>query len=225
MIKIGALVSGEGTNLQAIFDAIAKNQIDGEVSVVVSNIASAGGLERARKANVPAIHIDHRRFGSRKEFDASVVEVLVGHKVDYVVLAGFMRVVTQVLLDAFPMRVLNIHPALLPAFPGLNAQMQAMQYGARVTGCTVHFVDSGTDTGPVIAQAVIPIVNGDDEDKVRSRLIVYEHFLLTSVLQWLSEGRVSIKPGVRPNDRPRVEVEGVHTAYVFDLPMAELVDP
>jgi len=221
-LKLGVLLSGSGTNFQAILDAIAAKRLDAKVSVVISNVASAGGLERAKAREIPAIVIDHRRYGNRKDFDAAVVEVLVGHDVDYVVLAGFMRVVSNVLLDAFPMRVLNIHPALLPAFAGLNAQSQAYAYGVKISGCTVHFVDAGTDTGPIIAQAVVPILNEDDDESLRQRILNAEHRLLPTVLQWLAEGRVTAKPGPKGNERARVVLEGVEGAFVYDLPMNEL---
>lgn len=221
-LKLGILLSGSGTNFQAILDAIDAKRLDAKVSVVISNVASAGGLERAKAKDIPAIVIDHRRYGNRKDFDAAVVEVLVGHDVDYVVLAGFMRVVSNVLLDAFPMRVLNIHPALLPAFAGLNAQSQAYAYGVKMSGCTVHFVDAGTDTGPIIAQAVVPILNADDDESLRQRILHAEHRLLPTVLQWLAEGRVTAKPGPKGNERPRVVLEGVEGAFVYDLPMNEL---
>jgi len=221
-VRLGVLLSGSGTNLQAILDAIADKRLDAKVCAVLSNVSSAGGLERARKAGIPAIVIDHRRYGSRRDFDTAVVEVLVGHDIEYVVLAGFMRVVSNVLLDAFPMRVLNIHPALLPAFAGLNAQSQAFTYGVKVSGCTVHFVDQGTDTGPIIAQAVVPVLGRDDDESLRQRILAAEHRLLPTVLQWLAEGRVTAKPGVKANDRPRVVLEGVEGAFVYDIPMAEL---
>jgi phosphoribosylglycinamide formyltransferase 1 len=209
-LKIGVLLSGEGSNFQAILDAIAAGTLHARVAVVLSNVASAGGLERARRAQIPAIVIDHRKFASRRDFDDACVEVLVGHDVDYVVLAGFMRVVTSHLLDAFPMRVLNIHPALLPAFPGMNAQSQAIRYGARISGCTVHFVDAGTDTGPIIAQTAVPILSSDDDMSLRQRILVEEHRLLPSVLQWFAEGRVSTSPDPK-GGRPRVVVQGVET--------------
>lgn len=221
-IRLGVLLSGTGTNFQAILEAIDAGRLDAKVCAVISNVASAGGLDRAKARDIPAIVIDHRRYGNRKDFDAAVVEVLVGHGVDYVVLAGFMRVLTSELLDAFPMRVVNIHPALLPAFPGLNAQSQAFSYGVKLAGCTVHFVDAGTDTGPIIAQAVVPVLNGDDDERLRQRILAAEHRLLPTVLQWIAEGRVTAKPGVKPNDRARVVLEGVEGAFVYDVPMNEL---
>jgi phosphoribosylglycinamide formyltransferase-1 len=207
-INIGVLLSGTGTNLQAIIDAIAAKRLDARVAVVISNVASAGGLDRARAANVPTQVIDHRAYTSRKHFDAEVVHALERHGAEWVVLAGFMRVLTPTLLDAFPMRVINIHPALLPSFPGLNAQSQAFQYGVRVAGCTVHFVDNGTDTGPILAQSVVPVLPGDDDEALRKRILGQEHALLTDVLQWIAEGRVTVKPNPM-GGRPRVAINGV----------------
>src|SRR5437867_3043610 len=166
MISIGVLLSGTGTNLQAILDAIGDGRVDAKVVVVISNVASAGGLKRAEHARVPTVIIDHREYVSRREFDAKVVEVLEGHGAEWVVLAGFMRVVTERLLDSFPMRIINIHPSLLPAFPGLNAQTQAFNYGVRFSGCTVHFVDGGTDTGPIVAQCAVPVLPDDNDDRL-----------------------------------------------------------
>ena len=145
---LGVLVSGTGTNLQAILDAIAAGTLKAKVAVVVSNVATAKALDRAKAAKVPAIVVDHKAFADRESFDAAVVEVLRSHGVECVVLAGFMRLITSTLLDAFPNRIVNVHPALLPSFPGTHAQRQALQYGVGVSGCTVHFVDAGMDTGP-----------------------------------------------------------------------------
>jgi phosphoribosylglycinamide formyltransferase-1 len=208
MIVLGVLVSGSGTNLQAILDAIAARTLDARVAIVVSNVEAAGALERARAAGVDTVVVDHKRFADRREFDEAVVRVLRERGVQAVVLAGFMRLVTSVLLDAFPMGVINVHPALLPAFPGVHAQRQALEYGARVSGCTVHFVDTGTDTGPIVAQAVVPVQDDDDEEKLRARILAKEHELLPRVLQWLAEGRVSVEPPSMPVARARVRVRG-----------------
>lgn len=218
-IRLGVLLSGEGTNFQAILDAIAARTLDAEIAVVVSNVASAGGLARAERAGVRTAVIDHKAFRAREDFDHAVVDVLVKHDAQFLVLAGFMRVVTTVLLDAFPMRIVNIHPALLPAFPGLNAQWQAFRYGVKLAGCSVHFVDHGTDTGPVIAQSVVPVLEADDETAVRQRILAAEHKLLVTVLQWIAEGRVTARPGALPNERPRVRLTGVEGAFVGDVPM------
>lgn len=212
MMALGVLVSGGGSNLQAILDAIAAKRLDARVAVVLSNVPGVAALERARRAGVDAVALDHKAFADRKAFDAAVVDVLRAHEVELVVLAGFMRLVTDVLLGAFPMRVVNVHPALLPAFPGVNAQRQALAYGARVTGCTVHFVDGGTDTGPVIAQAAVPVKDGDDEDTLSHRILAREHQLLPQVLQWFAEGRVSVEPAPGGTGRPTVRVRGATTA-------------
>jgi phosphoribosylglycinamide formyltransferase-1 len=212
-LRLGVLVSGSGTNLQAILDAIGSGRLDAQVAVVVSNVAAAGALDRAHAAGVEAVVVDHRAHADRSAFDAAVVEVLRARGVELVVLAGFMRLLTPVLLDAFPMQVVNVHPALLPAFPGVHAQRQALEYGARVTGCTVHFVDGGTDTGPIVAQAAVPVLPGDDEESLRLRILAREHELLPRVLQWIAEGRVTLEAPPSARGRPRVRVRGEDTAF------------
>ncbi len=212
LLKLGVLVSGSGTNLQAILDAIASGRLDAQLVVVVSNVAGAGALDRARAAGVEAVVVDHKTHADRRAFDAAVVQALRARGVDLVVLAGFMRLLTGVLLDAYPMRVVNVHPALLPAFPGVHAQRQALDYGARVTGCTVHFVDGGTDTGPIVAQAAVPVLAGDDEESLRVRILAREHELLPLVLQWIAEGRVTVDSPPPGGGRPRVRVRGASTA-------------
>jgi phosphoribosylglycinamide formyltransferase-1 len=209
MITLGVLVSGSGTNLQAILDAVRARTLDARVAVVVSNVAGAGALDRARAAGVEALVIEHQRYADRGAFDAAVVEALRARGVEVVVLAGFMRLVTDVLLGAYPMRVVNVHPALLPAFPGVHAQRQALAYGVRVAGCTVHFVDGGTDTGPIVAQAVVPVCEGDDEATLVARILAREHELLPRVLQWIAEGRVTVEPAGGAGERARVRVAGV----------------
>jgi phosphoribosylglycinamide formyltransferase 1 len=203
VITVGVLVSGSGTNLQAILNAVEAKRLDARVAVVVSNVAGAGALDRARAAGIDGVVVDHKKYADRRAFDADVVEVLRARGVEVVVLAGFMRLVTEVLLGAFPMRVVNVHPALLPAFPGVHAQKQALDYGVRVTGCTVHFVDAGTDTGPIIAQEVVPVRDEDDEEALRLRILEREHHLLPHVLQLLAEGRVTVETpaGARPRVR------------------------
>jgi phosphoribosylglycinamide formyltransferase 1 len=195
VIVLGVLVSGSGTNLQAILDAIRQGTLEARVAVVVSNVPDAGAIERARTAGVETVVIDHRGFADRAAFDAAVVRVLRERGVELVVLAGFMRMLTPVLLDAFPMRVVNVHPALLPAFPGIRGQRQALDYGVRVAGCTVHFVDGGTDTGPIIAQAAVPVNDDDDEATLTARILEKEHELLPRVLGWIAQGRVSVEVG------------------------------
>jgi phosphoribosylglycinamide formyltransferase-1 len=193
LITLGVLVSGTGSNLQAILDAVAAKTLDARVAVVVSNVPGAGGLERARAAGVEAVVVDHTAYTDRRAFDAALVEVLRARGVEVVVLAGFMRLVTDVLLGAFPMRVVNVHPSLLPAFPGVRSQKQAFDYGVKVAGCTVHLVDGGTDTGPIVAQAAVPVEAGDDAESLRLRILAREHELLPRVLQWMAEGRVTVE--------------------------------
>lgn len=201
---LGVLVSGTGTNLQAILDAIAGGTLSARVGVVISNVATAKALDRAKAAKVPAIVVDHKAFPDRESFDAAVVEVLRSHGVECVVLAGFMRLITSTLLDAFPSRIVNVHPALLPSFPGTHAQRQALQYGVGVSGCTVHFVDSGIDTGPIIVQGTVPVLDDDDESTLSARILKKEHELLPLALQWIADGKVTIE---QPNDgRPRARV-------------------
>ncbi|MEZ4260918.1 MAG: phosphoribosylglycinamide formyltransferase [Polyangiaceae bacterium] len=194
VLSLGVLASGSGTNLEAILGATRSGTIRARVAVVVCNVADAKALDRAREAGVPAVLVSHKAYGSREQFDAAVVEVLRAHGVECVVLAGFMRIVTSVLLSAFPLRVVNVHPSLLPAFPGVAAQAQALAYGARVSGCTVHFVDAGMDTGPIIAQEPVPVLASDDEPTLRARILAKEHELLPRVLGWIADGRVEVTP-------------------------------
>jgi phosphoribosylglycinamide formyltransferase-1 len=206
-VKLGVLVSGGGTNLQAILDAVRTGALDAEVSLVISNQPNVRALERAASAGVATKIISHRDFDGREAFDAALVHALREAGVGYVVLAGFMRVLTPVLLDAFPWRVVNIHPALLPAFPGVHAQRQALAYGVKVAGCTVHFVDAGTDTGPIIAQAVVPVLDGDDEDTLGARILREEHRLLVAVLGAIADGEVTVVPAAG-GGRHRVHLGG-----------------
>lgn len=206
MTTLGILVSGSGTNLQAILDAVASGKLRSKIGVVLSNVATAKALDRAKAAGVETAVVDHKAYPSREAFDAAVVEALRSKGVDCVVLAGFMRLVTPVLLDAFKNRVVNIHPALLPAFPGVHGQKQALDYGVRVSGCTVHFVDAGMDTGPIIAQATVPVLDDDTEDTLKARILEKEHALLVEVLQWIEGGRVEVVPPPAPGVRPRVRI-------------------
>jgi phosphoribosylglycinamide formyltransferase-1 len=192
-LPLGVLCSGRGSNLGALLTAIADGRLDARVRVVISNRPDVAALERARQAGVPAVVIDHRAFAERPAFDGALVASLREHGVELVVLAGFMRLLTPVFFDAFAGRVVNIHPSLLPSFPGVNAQQQALLHGVKVTGCTVHFVDLGTDTGPIIAQAAVPVLDGDDEDALAARILAEEHRLLPAALQLLAEGRVAVE--------------------------------
>jgi phosphoribosylglycinamide formyltransferase-1 len=211
-MRLGVLLSGRGTNLGAILDATGSGALAAEVALVISNKSGAAGLERAEAHQVPARVVDHKAYADRESFDHALVDHLREANVDVVVLAGFMRIVTRVLLDAFPNRVVNIHPSLLPAFPGVDAQAQALAYGARITGCTVHLVDGGTDTGPIIAQAAVPILAGDTRDVLAERVLVEEHRLLVHVLRLFAENRIQVEAGA--NGRARVLVDG-DTSFGF----------
>jgi phosphoribosylglycinamide formyltransferase-1 len=191
-LRIGAIASGGGTNLQAIIDRCLDGSIDAEIVLVISNNPGAGALDRAAKAGIPTLCIDHRQYNEREEFDQQIVKALQEAGADTIVLAGFMRIITETILNAFPQRVLNIHPALLPAFPGLHVQRKAIEYGARFAGCTVHFVDNGVDTGPIIAQAVVPILDDDTEESLSARILIEEHRIYPHAIQLLAEGRLKI---------------------------------
>lgn len=200
MIRLGVLASGGGTNLQAILDACAARRIDAEVAVVLSNVPTAGALDRARRAGVEAVVIPSKGVTDREAYDLRLVEALRARRVDLVCLAGYMRLVTPAFLRAFGPtaatrgcpRVVNVHPGLLPSFPGLHAQRQCVEYGARFAGCTVHFVDEGTDTGPVIVQAVVPVHPGDTEEALAARILEQEHRLYPQAIHWFAQGRLSV---------------------------------
>jgi len=192
MLRIGVLASGSGTNLQAIIDHCMDGRLDAEIAVVITNNPGAGALDRASKAGVPTLCINHRDFSQREDFDTAVVKALQEAGVDLVVLAGFMRIITKTFIEAFPDRIINIHPALLPAFPGLHVQQQALDYGARFSGCTVHLVDGGVDTGPIIIQAVVPILADDDADTLAARILEQEHKIYPRAIQLFAEDRVRV---------------------------------
>jgi phosphoribosylglycinamide formyltransferase-1 len=189
-LNLGVLVSGNGTNLQAILDAAENGTLDARVRCVVSNRSEAFALERARNAGVPAVAISHKAYPTREAFDEAVLATLREHGVEWVALAGFMRVLTPGFLRAFAGRVVNVHPALLPSFPGVKAVAQALSHGVKVTGATVHFVDDGIDSGPIIAQRAVPVLAGDDEASLAERVHVVEHELFVSVLADIAAGRV-----------------------------------
>jgi phosphoribosylglycinamide formyltransferase-1 len=202
MMRVGVLASGSGSNFQALVDSLRASGSPARVELLFCNVPGAKVVERAQQAGVPSVLVASKGFsGDRTAYDARVVEELERHRVELVCLAGYMRLVTPTLLRAFPGRVLNIHPALLPSFPGLHGVKQAIDAGVRVSGCTVHFVDEGMDTGPIIAQAAVPVLPTDDEAALAKRIMVEEHRLFPAVVRALAEGRV------RLNERC-VSVEG-----------------
>lgn len=213
MIGLGVLASGGGTNLQAILDGCAAGRIDARVAVVISNVPGAGALERARAAGVEAVVFPSQDASDREAYDRELAGALHSRKVDLVCLAGYMRLVTPAFLRAFGPtpatrgcpRVVNVHPGLLPSFPGLHAQRRALEHGVRFSGCTVHFVDEGTDTGPVVVQAVVPVLPDDDEPALAARILAEEHLIYPQAIQWFAQGRLSVRGR-------RVTVEGARPA-------------
>jgi phosphoribosylglycinamide formyltransferase-1 len=193
-VRIGVLVSGRGSNLQAIIDNIENGSLSAEIAVVISDQADAFALERARKHHVPAVHVSAKGYkGKREEYDELLVKELRKWNVDLVILAGFMRIITPVLIKAFPNRIMNIHPALLPSFPGLHVQKAAIEHGVKFSGCTVHFVDEGMDTGPIIIQAVVPILDNDTEDSLAERILKQEHKIYSRAVQLFAEGKLRVE--------------------------------
>jgi phosphoribosylglycinamide formyltransferase-1 len=198
--RVGVLISGRGSNLQSIIDATKSGELDATIAIVISDRANAPGLARAKEAALETLHLDPRRYGSRDEYDRAIVACLRERAVSLVCLAGFMRLVGPPLLDAFPYRILNIHPSLLPAFPGLDAQRQALEHGVRVSGATVHLVTSELDGGPIVLQAAVPVHPDDTVDSLSARILVEEHKLYPEAIRlvlgggWRIEGRRFVPP-------------------------------
>ena len=193
MLEIGVLASGNGSNFQAILNAVKAGRIKAGIKILISDKANAFALERAKQNGVEALHISPKSFPSMDEYFVAVAEELKKRDIGLVLLAGFMRIVRRPLLDAFPWKVMNIHPALLPSFPGLHGQKQAADYGARISGCTVHFVDAGMDTGPVIIQAAVACSADDTEDTLSERILKYEHIIYPEAVRLFAEGRLEVK--------------------------------
>lgn len=206
MINLGVLVSGSGTNLQAIIDSIEAKRLDAKIKIVISNNPAAYAIERAKKYHIPTFIVQDSHFPSREESDKHLVEILKSHSVDLVALAGFMRLLTPAFIKTFPMKILNIHPALLPAFPGLHVQKKAVECGVKFSGCTVHIVDEGVDTGPIVIQAVVPVHEDDTEKTLTERILKEEHRIYPQAIQFFAEKRVEVKGRkVIIKDSPKVE--------------------
>jgi len=186
--RLAILISGRGSNLQSILDAIAAGRLDATIALVVSNREGAAGLQRARDAGLDARFLNPRDYTDRDAYDRAMADVLKDCGVDLVCLAGYMRLVGTPLLEAFPSRILNIHPSLLPAFPGLDAQRQALEHGVRVTGATVHLVTSALDAGPIVVQAAVPVLDGDSVETLSARVLVEEHRLYPEAIQIVLDG-------------------------------------
>lgn len=191
--RLAVLVSGSGTNLQSIIDTIEAGKLNATIAVVISNVADAYAIKRAENHHIHHVTLVSSNYVSRREYDAALVATLQEHDVELVVLAGFMRILSEVMVNAFPDRIINIHPALLPAFPGLHAQQQALDYGVKFSGCTVHFVDSGTDTGPIILQSVVPVLQDDTEATLSARIQKEEHTIYPQALKLCVDGKLTIQ--------------------------------
>jgi phosphoribosylglycinamide formyltransferase-1 len=192
-LSLGVLISGSGTNLQAIINAIERGELQARIQVVVSNRPDSYGLTRAQNHCIPTVVISHKAFSSREAFESEIIKALQAHGVELVVLAGFMRLLSPVFIRAFPQRIMNIHPALLPAFPGIHAQRQALERGVRIAGATVHFVDEDTDHGPIIVQAAVPVYPDDTEDSLSARILTQEHRIYPQAIKLFAEGRLEVQ--------------------------------
>ncbi len=200
-MNIGVLASGRGTDFQSIVDAVESGELDANIAVLIYNNKDAYVGERAEKAGIPAIFVDHRKK-KREVFEREMVEVLRDHDVELVVLAGFMRRLTPYFIKEFRERIINIHPALLPSFPGTHSQRDALEYGVKVSGCTVHFVDENVDAGPIILQRCVPVLDNDTEETLAARILKEEHKVLPLVIKLYAGGRLRIEGGkVRVSER------------------------
>ncbi|HYL59036.1 MAG TPA: phosphoribosylglycinamide formyltransferase [Candidatus Acidoferrales bacterium] len=191
--KLGVLISGAGSNLQAIIDSILRGDLKAEIRIVISNRADAQGLERARRHGIETAVIEHRKFPTREDFDRAVLAALKTRGVELVALAGFMRLFSAVMLDAYPGRIMNIHNSLLPSFPGIHGPRDAVEYGVKIAGASVFFVTAGIDVGPIIVQAAVPVLPGDDEARLAARILQQEHRIFPHAIRLYQEGRLEIR--------------------------------
>ena len=192
-LKIAVLVSGRGSNLQAIIDAIESGNINGKIEVVISNKNDAYALERARKHNIEGVFIEPLSYKSKEDYDRAIIKILEDKNIELVCLAGFMRILTPYFVNKYRGRIMNIHPSLLPAFPGLEVQKKALDYGVKFTGATVHFVDDGVDSGPIIIQSVVPVLDIDTSETLSERILKEEHRIYPEAIKLFAEGRISVK--------------------------------
>jgi phosphoribosylglycinamide formyltransferase-1 len=202
MINIAVLVSGRGTNLQAIINAVNRGAIDGKIEIVLSDNPGAYALKRAKRNDIKTQVVNYKSFSSKEEYEQEIMQQLDNYRVDLIVLAGYMRILGSGFIEKYRYRIINIHPALLPAFPGLNAQRQALKYGVKISGCTVHFVDEGMDSGPIILQKAIKVRQSDDEESLSKRILKYEHQLLPRAIQLYAQNKIQIL------DNRRVHIKG-----------------
>lgn len=192
-MKVGVLISGRGTNLQALIDACADADFPAKIVLVVSNVADAYGLKRAKDADIPTVFIDHKAYPTREHFDAVIDSALRESGVEFVCLAGFMRILSEEFVEHWRNRLINIHPSLLPAFKGLDTHQRAIDAGVTITGCTVHFVRPAMDDGPIIVQAAVPVLPGDDAERLAARILESEHVIYPLALRLVAEGRASVE--------------------------------
>jgi len=192
IFNIAVLVSGRGSNLQSIINSIERKELDVNLSVVISNKKEAMALERAKKNGIKTIFIDPTAYLNSQEYDKELIKKLRELSIDLVCLAGYMRILSKEVIQSFDRKIINIHPSLLPAFPGLNAQKQAIKYGVKFSGCTVHFVDSGIDTGPIIMQTAVPVYDNDDEKSLSKRILEQEHYLYPKAIKMIRENKVNL---------------------------------
>ena len=193
MIKLAVLVSGRGSNLQAIIDAIERKEVDAKIEIVISDKPDAYALERAKKHKIEAQVFELKKFKNKEEYEKAILKVLKQKKIDLVCLAGYMKIIGPTLLKEYKGRMMNIHPALLPSFPGLHVQKQALDHGVKVSGCTVHFIDEGTDTGPIIIQMAVPVLEHDTEESLSERILEQEHRIYVQAIRLFAEGRLRIE--------------------------------
>jgi len=189
-LKLAILASGRGSNFDAIYNAIQDGRLDADIQILISDKAQSMALQKARQRGIPAYFLDPSAFADRSAYEKELVGLLRQHQVEIVALAGYMRLVGKVMLEEYHHRIVNIHPALLPAFMGLHAQRQALEYGVKFTGCTVHLIDEGMDTGPIIMQKVVPVYDDDDEDSLTARILEQEHQIYWQSLQLMAEGKL-----------------------------------
>ncbi|OGP87249.1 MAG: phosphoribosylglycinamide formyltransferase [Deltaproteobacteria bacterium RBG_19FT_COMBO_43_11] len=193
LLKLGVLISGNGSNLQSIIDHIEKGTLKAVIKIVISNNPDAFGVSRAKKHDINITILNNRDFKSKEDFDSELIKILKKNDVELVIMAGFTRILTPIFLKAFPQKIMNIHPALLPSFPGLHGQKQALNYGVKFSGCTVHFVDEGVDTGPIIIQSVVHVCDDDTVEGLAARILKEEHRIYPQAIQFYAESRLEIK--------------------------------
>jgi len=192
-LGVGVLISGRGSNMEALAEACAAGDFPAVIRVVISNRPDASGLDKAASFGIPTAVVDHSKFASKADFEAELLRALEEHGCEIVCLAGFMRVISADFISRYPHRILNVHPSLLPAFPGLNVQRKALDYGVRLSGCTVHFVVPEVDAGPIVAQAAVPVADGDTEESLAARILEQEHLVYPEALRLLAEGRLRVE--------------------------------